>query len=77
VGLSKVLKFGAHFVERPCGICGGESGTGQVCKVESSLSCSAASHCIGGVECVGFCCQVCGLLMALVEEYVRFLVVFT
>jgi hypothetical protein len=41
-------------VARPCGICGGESGTGQVWKVEGSRSCSASSCCIGGVECSGF-----------------------
>jgi hypothetical protein len=31
--------------------CGGESGTGQVWKVEGSRSCSAASCCVGGAEC--------------------------
>jgi hypothetical protein len=41
-------------VERQFGICGGESGTGQVWKVEGSRSCSAASCCISGAECSGF-----------------------
>ena len=51
MGLSKVLKFRTHFVERQCGICGEESGTGQVWKVEGSRSCWAVSCCIGGAEC--------------------------
>ena len=41
MGLNKVLKFRTHFVERPRGICGEESGTGQVGKVEGSRSCWA------------------------------------
>jgi len=51
VGLSKVLKFRTRFVERPRGICGEESGTGQVWEVEGSRSCWAAICSIGGAEC--------------------------